>query len=280
LNISKTALAISLKFNALRKQQHIQHLIPYEIHQYYESVIFWHSNSGFFSPIKDLFINTLLRIDEMLLPGDLHHIIFRKLSVYTLTKAYLKRNPNGQIVVLGSGFDHLAWIFANQHPCFELDVLPVIRQKQAMIKQKKERLYFIEWDANNDRLIETLNSCKLYNSQIPTLFITEGLIDYLDRNVIRNLAASIKTLNPKNEWLSTHFDREQLAFNHRISFELGVRLAGEKLTKNVDTTEFAKLCSSKSFHIKHKIYSNDRVIYKTNGQPMSHMKGCSVLHLN
>lgn len=280
MNTSKTALAISLKFNAMRKQRHIQHLIPNEIHQYYESVIFWHSDSGFFSPIKNLFINALLRFDEMLLPGDLHHIIFRKLSVYTLTKAYLKRNPNGQIVVLGSGFDHLAWILANQHPCFELDVLPVIRQKQAMIKQKRELLYFIEWDANNDRLIESLNSCKHYNSQLPTLFITEGLIDYLDRNVIRSLAASIKTLNPKNEWLSTHFDREQLAFNHRISFELGVRLAGEKLTKNVDATEFAKLCSSKSFHIKHKIYSNDRVISKANGQQMSHMKGCSVLHLN
>ena len=280
LKLSKTALAISAKFNVLRKQEHLRFLVPDEIHQFYDMFYPKKSRFALCSWLKERMFMAMLWVDEKLLAGDLHHILFRKISIYTQTLEFIEQHTDAQIVVLGSGFDHLAWVFSTRTTCFELDVPAVIQQKKMILGESRELLHFVEWNANSDSLADVLSSNTHFNSNYPTLFITEGLIDYLTFEVLERVIRSFKTLNPRNDWLTTHFDREQLSWLHRLSFELGVRLAGEKLTKNLNAHTLKDLYCAESYTLKHESSTMDLSILNIQGLPMACLRGCRVLHLN
>ena len=179
--------------------------------------------------------HTYLQLDDWLLKGDLHHIILEKLALQRAIHARLM-NAHAtikQLVILGSGLDHLGWLFSDKCTSFELDIEPMISYKMKLLPTLNQKVHLIDFDAMNDSLEQSLTLDSAFNSSEACLFITEGFIDYIPRKNLQSLLSQIKRLHPENEWISTHFDRSLLSSKQRFFFELGVQITGEQLQTNL-----------------------------------------------
>ena len=312
---SKTAFNVYSKFTTLRKHPSIAPLFPPIIHSYYDQTEVklnslgrlispqfkrkkvtareFQDKKAFKNPWNATWISKMLILDDWLLKGDLHHIVFRKLALHRTIQDRLM-NPNSpitQLVILGSGIDHLGWVFSDKYACFELDIEPIITFKKKLLPTLNQKVHLIDFDATKNTLDQCLKKHPTFNSNRPSLFITEGFIDYIPKENLVPLLSQIKHLNPKNEWLSTHFDRSLLSRKERFFFEFGVQITGEHLQYNIPKEQVVSIGSNIGFTLvndwgnilellgNHSI-SNDaklnrierKVLYEKN------MNGCSMLH--
>ena len=250
-------------------------------------------NKTFKNPWNATWISKMLALDDWLLKGDLHHIVFRKLVLHrTIQDRLMNSNsPITQLVILGSGIDHIGWVFSDKCACFELDIEPIITFKKKLLPTLNQKVHLIDFDATKNTLDQCLKKHPTFHSNRPSLFITEGFIDYIPKENLVPLLSKIKHLNPKNEWLSTHFDRSLLSRKERFFFEFGVQITGEHLQYNIPKEQVVSIGSNIGFTLvndwanilellgNHSI-SNDaklnrierKVLYEKN------MNGCSMLH--
>ncbi len=194
--------------------------------------------------------------EELLLPGDLMHIICRK---YYMTKLLDKALNNGveQVVSMGAGFDHLG-VYASTKgiPTFELDRTLMVDQKQEFIEQynyQNELLHLIATDFEKEPLSDTLARIPKFDPDKKTLFIGEGFFDYLPPHTTKEILSNIKSLNPRNQLLTTFFSLDELNWFHRFSFTSGVSLVGESLKLPLNKEEFVKLLSDYGFQLDNEI---------------------------
>ena len=313
---SKTAFNVYYKFNILRKYPAIAPLFPAKLHAYYDLTerrisrtgrltkpadINKKQNTGvqdrqnFNNPWNAAWVSYLLELDEWLLNGDLHHIIFRKLALQMVVNARLinARSKLNQLVILGSGLDHLGWLFSDMCTCFELDIEPMISSKMALLSTQDQRLHFIDFNAMKDSLEQCLTQHDAFNSSEPCLFITEGFIDYIPRENLTSLISQIKRIHPENEWLSTHFNRNSLSSKQRFFFELGVQIADEPLQDNLSKEHIVSMGLVNGFELNNQWTELSQLMDKKHVQSEAmlsrmekkvlsgkNMKGCSVLHFN
>ena len=312
---SKTAFNVYSKFTTLRKYPSIAPLFPPIVHSYYDqtegkmsrlgrlispqfngkkvAACEFKDNKAFKNPWNATWISKILALDDWLLKGDLHHIVFRKLVLHrTIQDRLMNSNsPITQLVILGSGIDHIGWVFSDKCACFELDIEPIITFKKKLLPTLNQKVHLIDFDATKNTLDQCLKKHPTFHSNRPSLFITEGFIDYIPKENLVPLLSQIKHLNPKNEWLSTHFDRSLLSRKERFFFEFGVQITGEHLQYNIPKEQVVSIGSNIGFTLvndwanilellgNHSI-SNDaklnrierKVLYEKN------MNGCSMLH--
>ena len=312
---SKTAFNVYSKFTTLRKYPSIAPLFPPIIHSYYDqtevkmnrlgrliSLQFkgkkvaaceFQDNKAFKNPWNAAWIPKMLALDDWLLKGDLHHIVFRKLALHrTIQDRLMNSNsPITQLVILGSGIDHIGWVFSNKFTCFELDFESMISFKKKLLPTLNQKVHFNDFDATMNALDQCLYQQPAFNSNRASLFITEGFIDYIPKENLVSLLTQIKHLNPENEWLSTHFDRSLLSRKQRYFFELGVQITGEHLQTNLpkkqilsigydngfelvtEWTDIPELLDEQSIPNEAKLNRIERkVLHQKN------MNGCSILH--
>tara|TARA_B100000575_G_scaffold294498_1_gene310840 strand:- start:809 stop:1765 length:957 start_codon:yes stop_codon:yes gene_type:complete len=273
---SKTAFNVYSKFNTLRKYPEIASLFPTKLHAYYDQTERRLTRFGCLmnsddntekvrtSGVQDIirlkndwnaaWISYLLQLDDWLLKGDLHHIIFRKLALQRATHARLM-NAHAtikQLVILGSGLDHLGWLFSDKCPSFELDIKPMISYKMKLSPILKQKVHFIDFNAMNDSLEQCLTLHSAFNSSEACLFITEGFIDYIPKKNLESLVSQIKRIHPENEWISTHFDRSLLNSKQRFFFELGVQITGEQLQANLTKEQIISIGYNNGFVLEHE----------------------------
>ena len=254
---SKTAYNVYSKFTTLRKHPSIAPLFPPIVHSYYnqtevkmnrlgrlisphfkgkkDATCEFQDNKAFKNPWNASWISKMLALNDWLLKGDLHHIVFRKLALHRTIQDRLM-NPNSpitQLVILGSGIDHIGWVFSDKCACYELDIEPMITFKKKLLPTLNQKVYFTDYDATKDALDQCLKQHPAFNTNTPSLFITEGFIDYIPKGNLVSLLSQIKHIHPKNEWMSTHFDRSLLSPNQRFFFEFGVQITGEQLQSNL-----------------------------------------------
>lgn len=274
--VSKTAFNVYSKFNTLRKYPEIAPLFPAKLHAYYDQTEQKLSRLGRLMNSDDItekaktdgvqdgkslknhwnaaWISYMLQLDDWLLKGDLHHIIFRKLALQRAIHARLM-NAHAtikQLVILGSGLDHLGWLFSDKCTSFELDIEPMISYKMKLLPTLNQKVHLIDFDAMNDSLEQSLTLNSAFNSSEACLFITEGFIDYIPRKKIQSLLSQIKRLHPENEWISTHFDRSLLSSKQRFFFELGVQITGEQLQTNLTKEHIISIGCNNGFILVHE----------------------------
>ena len=312
---SKTAFNVYSKFTTLRKQPAIAPLFPPIVHSYYnqtevkmnrlgrlisphfkgkkDATYEFQDNKAFKNPWNASWISKMLALNDWLLKGDLHHIVFRKLALHRSIQDRLM-NPNSpitQLVILGSGIDHIGWVFSDKCACFELDIEPMITFKKKLLPTLYQKVHFNDFDATKNALDQCLNHQPAYNSYRPSLFITEGFIDYIPKENLVSLLSHMKQLNPENEWMSTHFDRSLLSPNQRFFFEFGVQITGEQLQSNLPKEQVVSIGSDIGFDLinewanipellgNHRI-SNEAKLNRIERKVLhqKNMNGCSILH--
>ncbi|RNC85810.1 MAG: hypothetical protein ED557_03275 [Balneola sp.] len=251
--ISHTAAFIGIKFYGLTKDARIsQHFDPF-LPSFYQNLVShlpshlsWYQSFLNSQWMRRFFMWT----EELLLPGDIMHIICRKYYLDKMIKESLESGVE-QLVILGSGFDHIGAYFSSKGtPCFELDRELMTKEKQFFLEKfeyQKTNLVLIPGDFEKGRLCEFLSSAATFDTSKTTLFIAEGFFDYLSVQSSREILEDIRELNPQNKLLTTFFSLDELNSFHRFSFTSGVSMVGESLKLPLNLSSFTTLLQKYGF---------------------------------
>ncbi len=134
-------------------------------------------------------------IEYLLAPGLRLHYVLRKRFIEDTVQQALDAGVK-QIVNLGAGLDTLLWRLHTRYPqaCFiELD-----RQDISLIKRKAvtptDNFYLLDIDFSKKNIADFLVQETCFDSTKPTLFISEGVLMYLDQSEVVNFFQSLRDL--------------------------------------------------------------------------------------
>jgi len=252
--ISQTAAFVAIKFYGLTKIDSYRSIFNNSIIHFYENLVkslpapfkfyhFWLK----FSWIRYLYIWG----EELLLPGDLLHVVARKWYIQKIAQQFVEKGYT-QLVVLGAGFDHLAFHYCQQGlSCFEFDT--------PYMSVLKRRFFIDNYpDQPHPRIIQTylpeddigIMFDRHLDPDKKTLIVAEGFFDYLEPETV---ADSLNELNNffshKPALISTHFALDELPLFHQKVFEISVRLVGEKLQFHTSMDDLNTMLSEHGFQI-------------------------------
>lgn len=262
-SISYTAAYIVVKFYGLTLDPKVgKNFDPFLI-DFYEKVVrflpkhlSWYHNSLTSSFWRRLFIFS----EELLLPGDLMHIVCRKYYMTLLVDQAIEQGVE-QFVILGSGFDHLGTYTSTRSiPSFELDMDFMIDQKLQFLGHSNlnnENLHLAPIDVIKQRIPDVLNEIEGFSPSKKTAFICEGFFDYLPLKTTEEVLNDIKSLNSENQLISTFFSLDELNWFHRLSFTSGVTLVGESLKLPLNRSGFLELLNKTGFTIEQELSYDD-----------------------
>lgn len=255
--LSKTAAFIAIKLYGLTRIPAFQSLFDDSVINFYDRVVrnlpfplnqyhYWLK----YSWVRRLYIWS----EELLLPGDLLHIIARKYYIRQLINE-LKDDEYNQIVVLGAGFDDLAFTYSQKgFSCYEFDVPHMTKYKQQFLNRyypdsKHPDIIDVHLTDNQQKL--PFSSDSTINRDNKTIVIAEGFFDYLHPDLVGNILNQLQHFFSDGPALiSTHFALDELPIHHRWSFKTGVKTVGEELKLHHDINEFGKLLTKNGFIIK------------------------------
>lgn len=198
--------------------------------------------------------------EELLLPGDLMHIILRK---WYLTRWLERLHGAGyrQLLILGSGFDHLAPLYsARGMKSLEIDTPRMIQIKKQCIDScgyANTNLMLEKGFLSHDKLSEILNDTQLLDPCQKTVVIAEGFFDYFTQDecavFLRDLRGFFKD---ETKLLSTVFSLHELSGFRSFIYKNSIRLAGEELKLGLSKHAFLSFLSEHGFEqeqcISHK----------------------------
>lgn len=188
--LSQTAAFIAVKFYGLTQMDHFRSLFDDSVIRFYNKLVknlpapiryyhFWLQ----FSWIRKLYIWS----EEILLPGDLLHIIARKWYIQQIVNQLVNDNYE-QLIVLGAGFDHLAYRFTQKGlSCFEFDSPYMAERKRQFLKRhypnsRHPQIIASHFPAHN---IKTqLAEQSHLDPHKKTIIVAEGFFDYLTTDTV------------------------------------------------------------------------------------------------
>lgn len=121
----------------------------------------------------------LRRLERTMLPGIITHYLARKRWLETVTTTALATGCT-QVVVLGAGFDSLAWRLHRDRPgvrFFELDHPATQAAKRAALRVESN-FTFLAADLAAVLPSQALRACPAFSPAQRTLFLAEGLLMY------------------------------------------------------------------------------------------------------
>lgn len=255
--LSKTAAFVAIKFYGLTRMNRFRSLFDNSVTGFYDQLIqrlppplrYYHFWLKF-----DWIRRLLIRSEELLLPGDLLHIIARKWYTQKMTGDLVEKGCE-QIIVLGAGFDHLAHYFSQQGiTCIECDAPHMAEQKRQFLKNAypgTKQPQIIEAYLPEDHLDAIFRSNKNIDPDKETVIVAEGFFDYLEEGTVHRSLSNLKkyfTHNPN--LVSTHFALDELPPFHRLVYKSSVQMVGENLQLGVSMSDFKTLLSDNGFKIR------------------------------
>ncbi len=143
-------------------------------------------------------------------PGIYEYIIARTKYFDEITEKALAGNFK-QILILGAGFDSRAIRFGGAHRAarfYELDAYHTQRAKQGQLKKRNidipANLVFVTIDFKSESLGDKLGRGGLEKGE-KSLFILEGLLNYLDETTAEGIWSGIKDFSPTGSWVICDF---------------------------------------------------------------------------
>jgi len=255
------AAFIAIKFFGLTREELGYSLFNPETIRFYENVVknIPGTLSCFHRALQEKWVrNILIRLEELLLPGDLMHILMRKYFIGTMVNQ-LKKKGYSQLIILGAGFDHLATYCSREGMlCLELDTPAMSSLKKDFLLQNgynNHRLTLKSIHFLNDSLSEVLHNSPSLSSRKKTIIITEGFFDYVPKEKVNDILTDIRHFfQTRITLISTLFSLEELSLIHRLVFMSGVRLTGDKLRFHSSLPEFKSILKQYNFRIN-KLYT-------------------------
>ncbi|MFA5669195.1 MAG: class I SAM-dependent methyltransferase [Balneolaceae bacterium] len=254
--LSHTAAYIAVKFYGLTLDSNIGKNFSPFIKEFYAQVVqflpkhlSWYYKALRSATWRRFFIAS----EELLLPGDLMHIICRK---FYITNYVDEAIDNGfeQLVVLGAGLDHLGVYAATKGlTSFEIETPFMALKKEEFLassNQLNSDLHLLPLDVTKNRISEVLRDNSAFDSTKKTLFVAEGFFDYLNQNDANNVLSEIATACPNHRLITTLFSLDELNIFHRFSFTTGVRLVGESVQLPYNKEGFINLLENVGYSTK------------------------------
>lgn len=130
---------------------------------------------------------------DWIVPGQLEAFAHRKAFCERQVRDGIRAGAT-QILILGAGYDTVAWRLAPEFPdvnFFEVDLPATSRLKAKGIKVlgRRENLVLIAEDLDKRKLVETLETNKAWDQSIRSVVVAEGLLMYLSSESVQNLFA-------------------------------------------------------------------------------------------
>jgi len=259
MSISHTAAFIAIKLYGLTRERKTAAKFDPFIIQFYERLLLslpkhlrWYHTSLKSKVMRSFFIFS----EEILLPGDLMHILCRKFYVGQKVKQLIDQGYK-QIVNVGAGFDHLGANYSIQGiPVFELDLESMIKEKKEYLESENylnNNLQLLTCDVEKQRIAEILSLDDSFEPLKKTIFLAEGFFDYMDLIPTKNLIEDIQSMHPKNKLVTTFFSLDELNGFHRWVFKTGVSMVGESLKFNITRNEFVELLEELGMELESEI---------------------------
>ena len=128
---------------------------------------------------------------DWMMPGQFEAFAHRKAFCEHQVKDGIGEGAT-QILVLGAGYDTMAWRLAPEFPevnFFEIDHPATARLKARGIEVmgQWDNLYLLSEDLGERRLVDVLKNNKSWNQSARTIIIAEGLVMYLSPEAVRDL---------------------------------------------------------------------------------------------
>jgi O-methyltransferase involved in polyketide biosynthesis len=258
--LSNTAAFIAVKFYGLTREEPYRSLFDEEAILFYERLV-----KNMPAPLRyyhcGLKSETLSKFfifwEELLLPGDLMHIILRK---YYLTNWVKELGEQGyrQMLVLGAGFDHLGALNASKDMrCVELDMPKMISlKKDFIIKHGYEHPNLLLKEAffTRDTLLEILQAQSTLNPNRKTMVVAEGFFDYFNQTTSSEILTDAAAFFSDDvTLLSTLFSLQELSGFRSSVYKNSIKLAGEKLKLHLDKSGYIKLLKQHRFSIERSL---------------------------
>ncbi|WP_138429899.1 class I SAM-dependent methyltransferase [Fodinibius saliphilus] len=254
--LSQTAAFLAIKFYGLSRFDSFRSLFDDSVIIFYERLVktlpapnryyhFWLQ----FRWVRKLYIWS----EELLLPGDLLHVVARKWYIHRMVKKSIAEGSK-QLIVLGAGFDHLAHHYSQQDIyCIECDVPYMAKRKKAFLRQfypNSQHPLIVEAFLPKDQLVDIFENHPEVDPNKKTTIVAEGFFDYLNSNTVHSLLKGLKqhfTSTPT--LISTHFDLNELFPFHQHIFKSSVKLVGEELQLQKSINEFKDLLSEIGYRL-------------------------------
>jgi len=254
---SYTATFIIIKLFGLSRDPQFTPLVDKKASEYYEKVISQLPSPLFF--FKTLLKNPWLRhfsifMEDLVLPGDLMHLLMRK--VYIKDAIFQALNDGyEQVVVLGSGLDFSAIRTSQlQYNSFELDSPNTIRLKYDLLEKLNYHnpfLHFVSSQIKEKGIVTTLKSHSDFRTDVPTLFIAEGFLDYQELDTIHHILDDMNALTDhKSRFLFTLFDFEEMEPVDAQIIRDSVEFVGEYLKYNIGRDHIEELLHTHDFSLR------------------------------
>ena len=283
--ISHTAAFITVKFYGLTLFKPFKSLFSEKIIEFYGNIVQQLPKhlSWYYRTLKSKWWRRFfIWSEELLLPGDLMHIIGRK---YYIIQELDKAIEEGykQIVVLGSGFDHSAW-YSSTKLCLsiEIDTELMISEKKRFLDHGKylnPNLHLLPIDVTKQSITDILNDLEEYDPNKPTAFIAEGFFDYLTYDVAKDVLNQIRGLSSNARLITTIFSLDELNIFYRSSFTSGVAMVGEAIKLPLNFQGFRDLLTETGFDKQSSVNYTDmeEKLFKPHGIKYSVLNGFYVL---
>lgn len=128
---------------------------------------------------------------DWMLPGQFEAFAHRKAFCEGQVKDGIDEGAT-QILVLGAGYDTMAWRLAPEYPevnFFEIDHPATARLKARGIEAigRRDNLNLIAEDLGERKLADVLKTNKSWNQSAKTIIVAEGLVMYLSPEAVRDL---------------------------------------------------------------------------------------------
>lgn len=190
---SRTAYKVALNILTLGSKPEMDEVLPTGIVDATErlliasgaasaTVVRWHRSPKMVS-IYEAF--------DWMLPGQFEAFGYRKAFCEQQVRDGINAGAT-QILVLGAGYDTMAWRLAPNFPdvnFFEIDHPPTANLKAKGIKEmgQYDNLYFIPEDLSKRKLVDVLKSHKSWDQKAQAVIIAEGLLMYLNSSAVKDL---------------------------------------------------------------------------------------------
>ena len=238
--ISQTALKVALSLVTLSVKDDWAERLPAGLVEMSERLLMASGSPGYGPRLMRLSKRPwMIRVyqiqDDLLMPRQFEGFGHRKIFVQHQVEAAIAKGAR-QVLVVGAGFDTLCLRLAPQHPhvqFFEVDhpATSAAKAKGIALEGQPTNMIQIAADLGERPLSEVLSEDGRWDTSLPSVFVAEGLFQYLTDDGVRGLLMDAAVCaSPGSRFVFTH-----VIPGHRRMVSILTGLVGERWKSAVES---------------------------------------------